>query len=358
MRSVEICGTREQLADLAPSWDSLDTYLHAPFTTYQWILSCADTLADDSQLFIPVIRKLRVPVAMAPLVKPHGFLAAVRQLGVEDHREPGDFGYEDIEALDLLVTRLAESHVPLALTRVPTASPVLGALRRAYRRRGVVLVRPRANCPFIEIDASEDQTSAGLPASLRSDLRRASRKAEQIGVVSVETHSPSTEGDLLPLWDVLLKVEAAGWKGRSQTALLFDHRLETFYRSYAVRACEQGILRVLLLKIGPDIASIMVAVEASERFWILKIGYDEQFAKCSPGMLLMHEALRYAARQGLRSYEFLGSATEWTRRWTDCERSTHAVFVYPYTVQGAAIFVSHSGGFLWREVRRRVKDHS
>jgi CelD/BcsL family acetyltransferase involved in cellulose biosynthesis len=353
MRDVEVYTTREQLTDLAPFWDGLDTFLNAPFGQYRWILSCVETLAADSQLFMPVIRKGETPVAMAPLVRPHRFLAVARHL--EDHGEPGDFNYKDIESLDLLAKALAENHVPLELARTAADSPTLAALRRAYRRRGFVVLRPAPNCPFIEIEATEDQTSARLPARLRGDLRRASRKAKQIGVVSVETHVPATEGDLLPLWEEALKVEAAGWKGRSRSALQMDHRVGPFYRSYAARACEQGILRILFLKLGPDIASMMIALEASERFWILKIGYDERFAKCSPGMLLMHEALRYAARRGLRSYEFLGSATDWTRRWTDRGRPIHRVLVFPYTVQGTAILVRHTAGYLWRKVCLRLK---
>jgi CelD/BcsL family acetyltransferase involved in cellulose biosynthesis len=355
MRGIEVYTTCEQLTDLAPFWDGLGTFLNAPFGKFRWILTCAETLAADSQLFVPVIRDGRTPVAIAPLVRPHGFLAVARQLGVEEHGEPGDFNYNDTESLDLLARVLAENHVPLVLARTPVDSPMLAALRRAYRRRGFVVLRPQPSCPFIEIEATEDRTSARLPARLRSDLRRALRRAEQLGVVSFETHAPATDSDLLPLWEESLKVEAAGWKGRSQTALQSSHRLGSFYRSYAGRACEQGILRILFLKLGPDIASMMIALEASDRFWILKIGFDERFAKCSPGMLLMHEALRYAARRGLKSYEFLGSATDWTRRWTGRERPIHRVLIYPYTVQGAAILVSHMAEFLGRRVCFRLR---
>jgi hypothetical protein len=57
MRNVEACTSRDQLADLAPFWDKLDTYLNAPFGSYHWILSCAETLATDAELLIPVIRE-------------------------------------------------------------------------------------------------------------------------------------------------------------------------------------------------------------------------------------------------------------------------------------------------------------
>jgi CelD/BcsL family acetyltransferase involved in cellulose biosynthesis len=337
MRNVEACTSRDQLADLAPFWDKLDTYLNAPFGSYHWILSCAETLATDAELLIPVIRENDAPIALAALVRPHGFLAAVRQLGVEDHWEPGDFNYRDSESLDLLARMLAE------------------ALRRAYRRRGVAVVRPSSECPFIDIADSENETTAKLSASLRGDLRRASRRAESIGAVSPEVHAPATEAALLPLWEESLKVEAAGWKGRSRTALQMNDRLESFYRSYADRASKQGILRILVLRIGSDAAATMIAIELGERLWVLKIGYDEVFARCSPGMLLMHEALRYAARQQLRSCEFLGSATDWTKRWTDCGRPMSKVFIYPLTVRGGAVFVRHVAEFVWRKTRRYLR---
>jgi CelD/BcsL family acetyltransferase involved in cellulose biosynthesis len=355
MWDIQVCTTVAELTALAPFWDGLGTFLDAPYGKYGWVRSCAETLAAESPLFVPVIRMGQTPAAIASLVRPHGFLAVARQLGVDDHGEPGDFNYRDMESLNLLAEALAENHVPLDLARMPADSPTLAALRRAYRRRAFVVLRPQPSCPFIEIADTEDRTSAQLPARLRSDLRRASRKAAQIGVVSVETHVPETEHDLLVLWGQSLKVEAAGWKGRRQTALQVDQRLGSFYRSYAGRACEQGILRILFLKLGPDIASMMIAVESSGRFWILKIGYDERFAMCSPGMLLMYEGLRYAARRGLKSYEFLGSAAAWTRRWTQSERPIQRVLVYPYTIQGAAILIRHSAGHLWRKACCRLK---
>lgn len=354
-RTIEIGTTRAQLEDLAPFWDSLDTYLSAPVGQYPWVLSCAEALAEDSRLFIPVVRIGGEAVATAPLVRPRGLFAVAGQLGVEEHGEPGDFNYRDVESLDLLAAELADKRVPLALARTPAESPLSAALLRAYRHRGLVVLRPQPGIPFIEIEGSEDDASAKLPARLRSDLRRARRRAERLGPISLRTHAPASEEELRPLWDEALRIEAAGWKARSRSALALDRRVESFYRSYAIRACQQGTLRIFFLALGEDTASTMIALEAGERLWILKIGYDERFSKCSPGMLLMHEALRYAAHEGLRSYEFLGSAADWTRRWTDRERPIQRVLVYPYTLQGMAVLISDTVRHLWRRARLRLK---
>src|SRR3989454_167719 len=111
------------------------------------------------------------------------------------------------------------------------------------------------------------------------------------------------------------RVEAAGWKGRTGSALLSDPHRRQFYEKYATIASEKGILRLSFIRIGGEVAATQIAVESGGRFWLLKVGYDERFARCSPGHLLMVETLRYAAERGLRTFEFLGSAEPWTQVW-------------------------------------------
>jgi CelD/BcsL family acetyltransferase involved in cellulose biosynthesis len=77
------------------------------------------------------------------------------------------------------------------------------------------------------------------------------------------------------------------------------------------------------------------AVESDRRFWLLKIGYNHKFARCSPGTLLMNESIRYAAQSGLRSYEFLGAEEPWISAWTPLTHRCVSVRAYPFGVRGA-----------------------
>ena len=45
----------------------------------------------------------------------------------------------------------------------------------------------------------------------------------------------------------------------------------------------------------------------------------------------MRETIRHAAGAGLRTYEFLGRAEAWTTVWTNQERSTVTVRIFPFT---------------------------
>jgi CelD/BcsL family acetyltransferase involved in cellulose biosynthesis len=186
------------------------------------------------------------------------------------------------------------------------------------------------------------------------DLRRARRRAEAIGRVTAEVVTPLA-GELEARLHEALQVEAAGWKGRRGTAIASDPRLGPFFVRYATDVQAQGILRLCFLRIGGRAAAMQLAIEWRQRFWLLKIGYSEEFARCSPGSLLMLETLRYAARRGLRSYELLGSVEPWTRAWTRHTRACVSVQVYPGSLSGAARFATDLAAAGGRRLKLRLK---
>ena len=148
------------------------------------------------------------------------------------------------------------------------------------------------------------------------------------------------------------RVEADGWKGRTGSALLSDPHRRQFYEKYATIASEKGILRLSFMRIGGEVAATQIAVESGGRFWLLKVGYDERFARCSPGHLLMVETLRYAAERGLRTFEFLGSTEPWTQVWTTDVRPCVSVWAYPNNFRGLAAFVWDAVRFGWERLHR------
>src|SRR2546428_512675 len=125
------------------------------------------------------------------------------------------------------------------------------------------------------------------------------------------------------------------------------------YGRYAVAACRAGVLRLCFLRVGDRVAAVQFAIESDERFSLLKIGYDEAFARCSPGMLLMEETIRDAAKRGLRSYEFLGTAEPWTRVWTGRVRPCVSGRAYPLRRWGLAALTADVAQTGWRKPGHR-----
>lgn len=121
------------------------------------------------------------------------------------------------------------------------------------------------------------------------------------------------------------------------------------YRENAAAACDQGILRLCFLRIGGNTAAVQLAIEYNERIWILKIGYREQYARCSPGNLVTMHTIRYAAESRLRSYEFLGTVEPWTRVWTVQERPCISVRAYPMGLLGASVLIKDTLKSAWKK---------
>jgi CelD/BcsL family acetyltransferase involved in cellulose biosynthesis len=180
------------------------------------------------------------------------------------------------------------------------------------------------------------------------------RKVEETGSVEYEIVSPKPH-ELDRLLAECLQVEAASWKGRNGSALLSDPDRRRFFEQYTAIASERGILRLCFMRIGGQPAATQIAVECGGGFWLLKVGYDETFSRCSPGNLLMIETLRYAASRNLSTYEFLGSAEPWTEIWTDRIRPCVSVWAYPANVSGLATFTFDAMRYGWDRLRRRLK---
>jgi hypothetical protein len=275
-------------------------------------------------------------------------------LGVDELYEPTDFPHLDPASLACLVNTLIQLRRPLLLRRILADSPVLTELREAFKSKGLLITRPAVGYPWIPLDKSWQYPEEKLSASRRSSFRRALRKAHNVGPIDYEVLSPRPD-ELPPLLKESLHVEAAGWKGRTGSALLSDPNRRQFYEKYAAIASTKGILRLCFMRIGGTVAATQIAVESGGCFWLLKVGYDEAFARCSPGHLLMIETLRYAAQRSLRTFEFLGSAEPWTQVWTMQVRPCLSVWAYPNNFRGVAAFMWDAVRFGWERVNRQFR---
>jgi CelD/BcsL family acetyltransferase involved in cellulose biosynthesis len=206
-------------------------------------------------------------------------------------------------------------------------------LRRAYRWRGYVRIRPTESFPSIPLDPTWREPERHFSARRRSDFRRARRKADAAGAVGFETLAPGPN-ELPALLDEAFAVETAGWKGIGGTSLAADRRLGGFFRRYAELAAEEGSLRLEFMRIDGRAVAMQLGVETNGRRYLFKIGYDERFSRCSPGTLLMLHSVGHAVREGAVAYEFLGHREGWTDVWTHVEMPCVAVRAYPFTAAG------------------------
>jgi hypothetical protein len=114
------------------------------------------------------------------------------------------------------------------------------------------------------------------------------------------------------------RLESAGWKAATGTAISPDNHQGAFYREILEHFCArgEGIIYRLLLD-GHTIAANL-SVERKGLLVVLKITYDETIAGLSPGNLLEREMLRALFGEGrINVEEYYGPFTDWQARWTN-----------------------------------------
>lgn len=345
LRRTYVIRDPAEFEKLRNVWNSSSLEWASPMHQYEWSRACLRAIGTDGGLEI-FVAEGQQGSAIAPLYRANKS-GRLEVLGASMLHEPIDFLYAESTSLGLLATALVGSHYPLLLNRILADSPLLDTLKKAYRGRGILIIRNADACPWISLDESWRQPEKRLSPSRRSDIHRALRIAESMGRVEFEICSPDRAA-LTWLLEEVYQVEASGWKGSEGSALAYDTLRGEFYREYATAACDQGILRLCFLRIGGNTAAVQLAIESNKRFWILKIGYRDQYARCSPGNLLTMHTIRYAAESCLRSYEFLGTVEPWTRVWTNMERPCISVRAYPMSISGASVLLMDALRYAWK----------
>jgi CelD/BcsL family acetyltransferase involved in cellulose biosynthesis len=296
---------------------------------YVWARACAEAFTVGTVRIVTVGGES--PQAIAALLAKPGTKELV-PLGAELY-EPTDFPCANESAARELAEAIARLGNPVFFNDLAANSILLHELRRACGRR--LVARPRPGHPWIDLDDSWLEPESHLNSGRRSDLRRARRNAEKQGTLRVEVIVPD-RSSLESLLAEAFRVEAANWKGREGSALALDLQVGTFYRRFAEAACERGCLRIGLAWIGERAVAMQLAVEMNGAFWLFKMGYDEEFSRCSPGQLLMVESLRFARQRGCDRFELMGQSEAWNQIWTQQVHSALTVRIHPSGIRGWA----------------------
>jgi CelD/BcsL family acetyltransferase involved in cellulose biosynthesis len=341
------------LAALALGWERLEPFATLPTQSAEFVSALAGTmLAGVPIRLFEVVGADGVEAAL-PLCHGPGRFDRWRIAGAAEVFEPGDALCRDALAAARLAQQLAAQPRPIELARIPASSPLIPALQTAMRGRGRVSVRPATASPTIALGPEWRDPQSRFNSRRRSDFRRAARRAEEFGEVRCETLAP-TPAEFDALFDEAIAVEARSWKRAAGTAIACDPAKEAFFRRYLGTTCAHGEGRIAFLRIDGRLVAMQLAVEWAGRYWLYKIGYDEAYARCSPGTLLMLHALRVAAERGLTGFELMGDseawiADLWTRETHECVR----VRTYPYSLVG--VVTGLDDGLAWARGRLRLK---
>lgn len=189
------------------------------------------------------------------------------------------------------------------------------------------------------------------PKHRREFRRLGDRLAERLDA-SLVTHDESDSDAAL---ETFLKLEASGWKGRSGTAFeTIGHA--GFFRQVCRAFRERGRLQLLVLRAGKRPLAAKCNFRGGEGAFCFKIGFDDEFARFSPGIQL--ELGTIARFHDDATLQWLDSCAEGSneminRLWPD--RRSIEIVTYTRGIRGAVARTALLGARQAREMTRRSK---
>jgi CelD/BcsL family acetyltransferase involved in cellulose biosynthesis len=311
--SIHVVDALEPLAD---EWTELgDTAGATPFLYPGWFQAWRSAFGAGALRLVTARRGGRL-VGIVPMQARRG---AWRSL-TNAHSPAFDLLALDAEAREALCRALfADRARDLTVAPLDTSGPALRALHEAARARGYrTFVRPASRAPYLPLGGDLRVHEGALSRNLRHDVQRRLRRLCEAGVVSVEIGDGSSGLD--DLLEEGFRVEALSWKGRRGTAIASGEETTRFYTRLARWAASVGWLRLAFLRLDGRAIAFQLDLESRSRYYSLKIGYDPDFQRFSPGKLLTYMMVSRAVSSGLQVYELLGTDEPWKDRWTDLAR--------------------------------------
>jgi CelD/BcsL family acetyltransferase involved in cellulose biosynthesis len=221
-------------------------------------------------------------------------------------------GEDPAHVLDLCMDALAADPAARRCTLWSFAGADAAHRRALSRVRPLQTVVPRPN-----FAARLDRDPlAATSANFRTQTRRAQRRAEEAGAVTVE--AGGDVGVQLARLDALAKLHQRSWIARGEPGAFATEAFVRFHRTLLRRAVPLGQAEILTVRAGERVLAHLYSFLWRGRVLAYQAGVDltnESGAdpKAKPGLIAHLAAMRHYGARGLIEYDFLAGEARYKR---------------------------------------------
>ena len=180
---------------------------------------------------------------------------------------------------------------------------------------------------FVLVPGSAAEYFAGLSANFRKNLNKASRKLEDLKDVKFRfcENTRSVQENTARFLDV----ENIGWKGRRETSIKNYPDSARMFEMAAEGLSSAGMMAFSFLEAGDKTIAAQYAMLSNRTMYCLKTGYDEDYAACSPGNMLLLKIIEAACGSGKFDELNLISGAAILDKWNVQKRPLYHLIVFP-----------------------------
>lgn len=341
--------TREDVAvfdDLATWWNSQPGPMRSVFLRSEWFRTLASTVTPTGSLRVFLVLDGEDPVAALPMFRSGRRLRSLTETSTEDFDV---IHGGDPRPVEYLVSEL-NRHTMFRFEALVEGSVLINISARQRRWHNDNVTRHA----IVDLSQGRDRFFSNLSRNMRSNLRRGLKALEGMGEVTMEAHPDHDRVD-----DVLMQglaLEAAGWKGQTDLAIMSSARRLAFFKELAKVAEKNDWLRLGTLRIDGRMVAFQYDLEYAGRQVLLITCFDESLERGSAGNVLLWKTLEAGMERGVTAYELgsVGGRKSWKLRWTSQTSPRLYVLAFGSNPDGRIASLAWEGRTRIKALQRRA----
>ena len=168
---------------------------------------------------------------------------------------------------------------------------------------------------------------------MRNNLNRYKSRAQEFG--DIEFEIIQKHSDLITAFEDFVDFEVKGWKGTTQYAMRKNKITYNFYRSIIYGFALLNDAVIFKLWAGDELLSSELCINIDDTMYSLKVVYNEEYFKMSPGTLLTKYILKeYFPSNNIRYLNTVGPAEWFAKIWHPLIIETYKVNIFPDSING------------------------
>jgi len=338
---------------VADTWRSLhgDAGLYARFEWHHAVVS--HLLPHNVPHYVEILDGPRV-VAIVPVFRDAAetpILGKVRAASSGFHSHIGFFDFPVAPGVSWVALAQALQH---ALAEIPLPHDAVVWRRLDENGNALKVARafadPRASllpwmqCTVIDTARSYDAVLESISKNLRANLRKGTRKLQESGAVTVSRESGLPAGDpaarerAAAAFETFVQIEASGWKGEAGTAsaISLNPGVRAFYEELLASASASFLPEIAILWSGAKALAVQFALQVKGTKHVLKVGYDEDARRQSPGHLLLSHIVEAACKEGVHEVNLV-IEQPWHDVWRPRRQEAYSCVRFRNRAKGALL---------------------
>ncbi|HEX9961781.1 MAG TPA: GNAT family N-acetyltransferase, partial [Pyrinomonadaceae bacterium] len=174
----------------------------------------------------------------------------------------------------------------------------------------------------------------GFSKNRRQTLGKKLRRLQALGNVEFSV----TRGYSAELMQKYFALEEQSWKARAGTAVTSDEKAARLHDDFARAVAERNALFIYELKLDGKTIAMYISIMYDRQTVGWKMSFDEEYARFSPGNLLLLEVLKGCIENDSPELDMLSPATDNKKFWATGEREHVAFYIFRRGIIGSMLW--------------------